>query len=473
MVAISLVNVYGIPSYLDKAASDAVNALLGSTYDNTHRDDILVVVVDANYLAARNLSPPVPFGVHQTAISIIRALEPKSLLIDFIFDKIHENDPTGHLRFNQFLGSLDFPVYLALNSASKTSVDDLIIEAPHSNAFVTVPNFASFSNNNLYCRYFRPGDEFCATYVHENRSIHSAAWAIYQSACQSNSNHGDSNECSSQSLAHPFRLIWGSESSSLLQQLPTQVSCGLRSWAGVLDNHNELWSNRCTYHPTLSLQELICIYQARSASYHYNDDYSGIKNQDAGMRPVADPDLCPPTDDKMIRSKLMDELKSKHIIYGGNFGLKPDVILAPTVKGPIAGAHFHAMALDNLLTFDGMPKSDYATILGVNIAPYLNALFFAFSALISSCIIYSAQFGGFFNSTENHVSEQAVALFFVQSFLSAIYIFWAYYILNLAPSNWIGGFAVSQLLPTISTIWHDRIFVMLSYLNMFWHKLTK
>ena len=58
-----------------------------------------------------------------------------------------------------------------------------------------------------------------------------------------------------------------------------------------------------------------------------------------------------------LDSQQLDEaIRNKYIIYGTHLQSNGDVILAP-YHGRIAGAFLHAMALDNLLSFDGAPKA--------------------------------------------------------------------------------------------------------------------
>ena len=76
--------------------------------------------------------------------------------------------------------------------------------------------------------------------------------------------------------------------------------------------------------------------------------------------------VCPPHRAYAAHDFLADEspelaefLDGRYVFYGGNFTMADDMITPPT-HGPVPGVFLHAMALDNLLRFDG----DYIRIEG-------------------------------------------------------------------------------------------------------------
>lgn len=438
-IGLFFLNPFGVQTYSDKTSSDVFNLLLGRFYPVGDRDRIVVVVVDDRDLDNAGETIPPSFNFHRRVFDSLALLNPGAVLVDFVFDRRHAGAAIAERNFIATLKDFPAPLYLAAVRSSPVSPDGVLPGLSAAGTIVTVPKFLNFTDSNLYCLYFpldRPsfsaGKRLCAQ---RETGMATMAYAAWRDLCERSDPHGACDFAEDEKLG-PFKLFWGSRPSPIFDYIRPPGTCGGPGFLAFLDPGERLYSDRCPYHAELPATELLCLASIAAS----NEDADGAEH--VGLaRFCDDPALMP------SRKLAIAALNGATIVYGGRYGGNPDTVRPPTTPA-IAGAHLHAMALDNLVTWRGHPKRDATMVFGFAVAGWWINLFifvvmFGLSAFWSEMRFQRGVSTGRFKWILFSAAGQGVCMVGI----AALFAFVAFSLMDLAPSNWIGAVIASSVLP--------------------------
>jgi CHASE2 domain-containing sensor protein len=412
-------NVSGLNSATQVVSADVLNLIFANAYPTARRDDIVVVVAtdaDIDHFADQF---PISYNLHELVLARLASLQPKAVLVDFVFAREQmRSDKSDPERFAAFLRDYPAPLFLATGAVTAERPHGVHpnFEAGH---LVAVPRFLNLSRRGIYCFYHREtiagdvqgsGIPGCTEESSGAGVKPTAALAIYDMLCSGE--HPD-RICPADRKLRPLRdgylrLIWGGIPSQLFDFLSDDRECKRTPWWETMRPDDETVAADCPYHPQIIVLELL------SAA-----------------------------NDRALRDKLANAIRGKVVMYGGFVGPSPDVIRPPTVRG-IPGVHMHAMALDNLLTYGDDYKSDSTRIAGKDIpAGSMNMIFMLVAyllALARDSRVKST--GGKFDVFTTSITVATFAWY-------ALFCWFSFVILNLAPSNWVGAALTTVILPAM------------------------
>jgi CHASE2 domain-containing sensor protein len=412
-------NTFGLKTLTESVSSGTLNAILSSFYPAKRRDDIVVVLITDSDIDQFDDRFPVTYFLHQMALNTIADMKPKAVMVDFVFSREQvASDRSDANAFSDFLR--DYPTPLFLASSTRTDIRPQGIHPKFEHGtLVTVPKFVNIAMQNAYCFYYasRASADGSTTSGCTNSAAPdaraTAAYALYDFMCRRDQPDGrcPAEAVSKRESGNFFRMMWGSTPSQAFDFMPGKEPCKSASlYQMYVAADDVLTAADCPYHAQISLSDLL----------------------------VA-------ANDRALRQKLRDAFRDKIVIYGGLIGPNLDIIRPPTVRG-IAGAHFHAMALDNLLAFGNSYKADTAIIGGGHITgARVNLAFFLFAYALTLWREYRVQSNG--GRKVDDVEQKVLKWIALASypFFCALSFFW----LDLAPSNWIGAALTTVVLPNI------------------------
>lgn len=347
-LAILLIDPFGFSKVSDTHASGLLNTLLGNWYDNTYQKKISVVIFDDQTVKDFADEWPARYSFHSNILEEIRTrFRPRALFIDILF--LH---PRKDESINTLLEVLrdynPIPVFVATSGPTIWSRDgvrqeflDLAKAGGHVH-LVRVPRYVDITKVNAYPFVVdetgrEPEDEYRRTVARSPRP--SAAWALYQELCLHPSTEAPTWTCNEPRTTDPdrlrsneFHVIWAR---GTLPSTRTMYQ-GCSEVGGLLDDlvavfrGLEVIQDRCPYAETVSVSALM------------------------------DPNWSEPllADRRFAEGGPRIDLNDKVVLYGASLESFPDLISAPTHRRPLPGVYFHAMALDNLLSFGAHYKSD-------------------------------------------------------------------------------------------------------------------
>ena len=412
-------NVSGFKSATQAVSADILNLMFANFYPSKRRDDIVVVVATDADIDHFGDQFPISYSLHETVLSRLESLQPKALLVDFVFAREQlQSERSDANRFAEFLKGYSIPLFLATGEST--------VERPNgvhpkfeAGTLVAVPRFLSLSKRGLYCFFHRdsvtngaPASETpgCTDDGTGPRVRPTAALAIYDAVCGAGQ---PSSLCPPDRELRPFRdnylrIIWGGDASELFDFIPERSPCVRTPWWEMMRPDEETVAADCPYHPQITVLELLTA-----------------------------------ANDRALRDRLVEAMRGKIVVYGGFVGPSPDVIRPPTVRG-IPGGHMHAMALDNLLTYGNGYKSDVTEIGGLPIKGSLvNVVFMLLSYLLA--VARDARVTatkGRFDPLTSILTVSTIGFY-------TLFCWFSFAILDLAPSNWVGAAITTVVLPAL------------------------
>ena len=324
--------------------------LIGPLYPTEQRERISVVLFNEATLRYLGATWPVALGRHAEILRNIREMAPRAVMVDFIFpDK--RDDPTVKQLQDEILAyqGTGIPLYFA--RAEGTDLD--WIRSDLSEARLT--SIATPISDGISRAY-----EPCSTLPGDNRACACVAGPNEFEACPAGTDAGSPE--SPVALTAAFELY--RDQISLPDRLnihkpgPMEVV-----WSNRRNPINAMWMRKKT---AAGLEDL-CVDIASSVGdwlrrmVFKSEQHSFLQTCPYSTTVSARMLLSAPGD-----AALRDILHGRYVFYGADLTGLEDTVVPPThVKLP--GVYLHAMALDNLLTFQGDYKHSSISVFGGDI----------------------------------------------------------------------------------------------------------
>jgi CHASE2 domain len=288
---------------------------------------VVVVMLNERALALRGARWPAPLQFHTQMLSELEVLRPRAILLDFLLiDPAPHEDTCAFLATAARLRSEHIPLYLAV-----TRADDLAhMDAAGCRdergtplrvaATVTPVSVQRQADDSDFVNRRYPF-ELRDTAAPAGSGIASAALRMY---CDT--------------AASPADCL-----ASLTRERPANAGFEL-AWSPQGDPFNQRWAmTACT--PTTSPMDAVLNQPALP--------------RESGCPPVAtvfgSALLNPDEDPTLTNERLFRLAGGSFVMIGGNFRGSGDLITTP-LHTLLPGVYYHAVALQNLLAFDGHPK---------------------------------------------------------------------------------------------------------------------
>lgn len=412
-------NTFGLKTLTESVSAATLNSVLSSFYPSKRRDDIVVVLITDSDIDQFDDRFPVTYFLHQMALNAIASMKPKAVLVDFVFAREQAaSDRSNTDEFTQFLREYPAPLFMA--SSTRTEIRPQGVHPKFEvGTLVTVPKYVNIAMQNAYCFTFASrasadGSSSSGCVRQEAPDARpTAAYALYRFMCSGDApdSRCPGNAIEARTRGNYFRVMWGSTPSQLFDFLPGRPPCRTTSFLEMYQGAADVTAADCPYHAQISLTDLLTA-----------------------------------SNDRALRTKLQDAMRNKIVMYGGFIGPNLDLVRPPTVRG-VAGVHFHAMGLDNLLAFGNSYKADVAIIGGGHITgSNVNLAFFLIAYALTLFKDYRAQ------SRESSGNPPDVWQFVLRWSVGVCYILFcglSFLWLDLAPSNWLGAALTTVVLPNI------------------------
>lgn len=431
---------FGLSEAASTASSAALNAILGSFYDHSRQNEIVVTLFDDEYVKHTGNTWPASYAFHAKALQAIKTLRPRAVFLDIIF--LHEReDPTLKRLLDAIEGLRPIPVFLAVSGPSVWNEDGEglrkeFIERFRQSDHVKLVRVARHVNPFEADKYSFLIDERDETPYTANRRYASAAWALYQELCltpspgnaawapprceeppiQTRRDYADGLLLPSRLDAdEPFRIIWARGKTSRTKE--TFAECAKSHgpfatiWHGLTEGFRS-GLDTCPYADTVYLADLVEAARAKAAG-----------------------------------RALPFDLSDKVVMYGASLSLSHDIITPPTHQGFLPGIYLHAMALNNLLTHGDAFKSDRANLGSFKVSLYAVNLF--------GYVLIYAFFAGM-RRVEDRIERRRgtlvgflmmVGRLIAQLGVIVAYGGICYFFLDLAPINWLWIYFVGGIVP--------------------------
>jgi CHASE2 domain-containing sensor protein len=296
--------------------------LVGGFYPSTHRNDVTVVVIDDLVLSRLEQGWPVPYATHGRWLRNLAKYQPRAIFLDVMFVQARK-DETLPALVSALCGlrDLGIPVFLAALPDPDTGVlavrPDLKSPEGEKPCFSLVGvTYEKHKIDRLVWTYplWDAAGQESGAFAGGPSLARSAALAMAQDAAQINVVQRD----------EPMALTWG------VNNLDQQRFAGWcrQAWGGLAEivppfvrawrQGDDVYKPVCPYQRSLTMSSL------RSSS-------------------------------EVEERELQDLLGGRFVMIGTNLGGGNDMVTSP-VHGDIPGVFMHAMALDNLLTYNGRYK---------------------------------------------------------------------------------------------------------------------
>jgi CHASE2 domain-containing sensor protein len=287
----------------------------------------VVVLVDEAALALRGARWPVPLPFHAQMLAEVAVLRPRAVMLDFLLiDRAPPDDVCSLLVAAGQLREADIPVYLAV-----TAIDDL--------SQLDAPDCVNDAGRRVYAdrvltpvsvkRQVDDADFVSRLYPFEQRGAGTGQGLISAAVRMYCDTTAARDSCAS-SLARRyapdagFELAWSPEGDPFNKRW-SQTPCGLTG-SPV----------RAILRRTMMPREMVCVPIATVFA-------------SALLSDAEDPGL------DSGNEGLSDVVQGSIVLIGGNFRASGDLISTP-MHTLLPGVYYHAVALENLLMFDGRPK---------------------------------------------------------------------------------------------------------------------
>ena len=286
---------------------------------------VVVVVLNEQALAIRGVSWPVPVQFHAQFLAELEVLRPRAILLDFLLiDTAPRKDVCDLLGVAAELRRSGIPLYVAV-----TRSDDLA----HMDA-------ADCHDNSG--KALRVSDVLTSVAVQrqaDDSDFVSRRYPFKQS--------GDTASAPIASAAVRMYCDSVSGSTACLKRLTGQypANAGFElAWSPKGDPFNQRWSVASCLPTTSPLNAIL---------------RQPALPRETGCPPVATlfaAALLDPQEDPALDNRtLFNLMAGSFVLVGGNFRGSGDLVTTP-LHTLLPGVYYHAVALQNLLAFDGYPK---------------------------------------------------------------------------------------------------------------------
>lgn len=376
-IGIAIFLVWWDPFQWGEASSNAsqdlaYRVLIGPLYPTEQRDRITVVLFNEATLEHLGATWPVALGKHAEILNNILQMEPRAVMVDFIFPDERDDPSVRDLqKVIQKYKDKDVPLYFAraegtnliwirsdLSDAKLTSITRPISDGVSR----TYEPCSTLPGNHAACACVAGSSEFAPCPAGTNTELPdspvalTAAFELYRDPDRSpprlNVHKPDSMEVVWSNRLNPTNDLWMlKQTADGTEHLCVDIASSFDDWLRRMFFKSEKYSFRqtCPYSTTVTARMIL------SAP------------EDAALR---------------------DLLHNRYVFYGGDLAGLEDTVVPPThVKLP--GVYLHAMALDNLLTFDGRYKRSSVAIFGSDIEA--GNLTYVVAVLLAVVVVFFAR----------------------------------------------------------------------------------
>ncbi len=326
-----VLGIAGFQIYADPLGFDGVTesysqqlinlTLTGPLYPDTGRDDVAVALIEDQSLEYLSMNWPWPYSEHARALDAILAYGPKAVAVDILFADTRDDASLEQLlfvidRYQRF----GVPLYFVGSPNIMPPVRQEILD---SSAVIVAGTINLFDG---VARQY-PETVDCL----DGRGVHcpSLAVRIYEDLYGVDIPRADDDETA-------LELIWGTDTHPVNRhwmrvqigndpdaECPQDVGIITRVYRALIDV--DRLRSPCMYTGTTSVEDLL----------------------------IGAPDDDLPT---LIEGNI--------VFYGAKLEGSADLAFTPT-NGLLAGVYVHAMALDNIIAFNGKPKRNTITLFGI------------------------------------------------------------------------------------------------------------
>lgn len=420
---------FGMSSAADRASEEIFLRLYPTVYESGARDAISVVLIDQDNLVARDRQNnqvwpgqsttwPINFDEHIDLIKTILAARPKALFVDILYDTdIPDTDPlkkTGAAQFKEFFANLP-PNSPPIVFASLSSPASPLIEPLKS--LPTDPQRAK----QFPTRIMQTSVEFFAEANHypvfSPTGTPQGSAALYELTADAAPTKLRSHRPILRAANGEMLLVWGNTIKRSAQ--PAAANC-----APIFDDARSRFSG---FLSTITVGLLGKVLGERS--------YRGPGGWDQ-IQPCEfhEPYMA----GELYTRNDAEKLRGKYVFLGITGDASSDTVVSP-VHGQLPGVFQHAMALDNLLTFDGR---------FLHASPWIDVLQFLliFAMLIGGGIMFRPDIRTPKSRTSAfRILAARAAVWLVFSLASTALLTAFLTQLFLAPYNWGGVVAISGI----------------------------
>ena len=391
-VAILWVDPFGAFAATQRLSQDSANRIFGPLYPPTGRDQVSVVLWRDSSLATPRLTWPIPLARHARALSAILTYRPKAVFVDIVYSNDRGDAGVEQLR-EEIANYADARI-------------PLLFAAPSDAGEAIIPALRSALPDDKLAGVPRPiEDGFTRTYPEEVK----VGTAIYKTAAfrllQLTDTTDDGLQVLSDRMRRSIELVWGTEPHPINTQIIEDCASSV---------------------PDTPVQRLLA----------------------ALVRPGALTNPCPyaaqvPIDailDSTRDQRFAALIEGKIIILGVAVQSVPDEVTTP-VNGRVPGAHLHAMALDNLLTFGERYKSREPSALFKAIKAVAVVL------MLAALLAAESRRGGASDARSWLRAAAAVVLAGVVAASAAVL---SFAVFDLPPADWIGTPSLALIIAVLA-----------------------
>jgi hypothetical protein len=311
-----LLDPFGFSSLTQRYTQDISNLLITGPYlyPETGRDKIAVALVEEDTLHSLDMSWPWSYGAHARALDALLALHPRAVVVDFLFVDPRPDDTLGDLveEIHRYQKA-GVPLYFT--AATDVGPGEPALRAELAAAGVQLVDPTIVLNQGIARQY--PTSGRCYGTRGTCRSL---ALTVYGDLFPEHK------------LPQPggmMEIVWGTKVDPFNEKPIKAVD--ENGTALTCRNDMSFWRRTWLAFFSPATVQVRCPYD--------------------GIIPVAS--LMRGDDDSDIAQFAKDRI----IFYGGQLEGAQDIAVTP-VNGIVGGVFVHAMALDNLITFEGRPQED-------------------------------------------------------------------------------------------------------------------
>lgn len=405
LVFSSIFDPMGYKSVFQRHSENLANFILGNEeywYSGLNQNKSTVILLRDQDLINRGATWPPSYDFHAQVLMALKAYQADAVFIDLLFiDK--RDDDTLEFFIDTLCDLVDSEVKVFLAIPDPRFGDEQIRKELRNTCaeLVVAPKQTESGNNTNKNRTpadynaIAPNPRVYDLAVQEKRS---AALALYESS---------KKELQAEAQLLPLHVFWSSKPSRVNEELfgcegkpfsPLQAIGMIITDIGRLDTHKM----DCAYTPTLTVTKLL----TTSSS-----------------------------------EEVEALIKGRAILYGADLVGIDDVVYPPTHL-PLPGVYLHAMALDNLLTFNDRYKRviepwplNKSSVLNLMVLLLLTGLFVYRHPLNKS--VYCSE-----HDREGHSFIGTVAYYTAIIGVAVTAVSVSHFFLDLATPNWIGFLSV-------------------------------
>lgn len=320
----------GVSERLDKYTQDLFNSRAGSwVYPSDRQQDLTVLLLTDEVVdAVLHGQWPAPYSFHASVLDDLLVHQPRAVFIDYYWMNLRKPGADYLVSVLKNYREEGVPVYLA-------APDERWLEARWPELVgLVVPVSAAVAMD--------PMDFVARSYPQENGGLRSAAFAIAEDQFAISASHRGALD-----------IFWGTADNPLNQAWMQGEKETHGSILGSLIQGFEGVNTPIPYATTVFVRDL--------------------------LNPVAE------SEDEALR-ELDEHLKGRVVIYGASLSGIQDMVFTPT-RAILPGAYYHAMAIDNLLTWGTRFKASIPSRVAPEWAPQvLVILHFAILLAIAALV---------------------------------------------------------------------------------------